>query len=443
MVKTSQHSFRAAMVFFLLLLPLPAAALGQYDYIDIDSPFSRKVPIAIPAFSALSPEGTDAALLQKATDTLSRSLDFTGFFNIIDRGAYLLDANKTVMTVDQINFRNWTTIGAELLVTGGLSQTGSLIDVELRLFDTLAGKRLLGKRYHGTVEDLRSIILRFCNEVILQLTGKRGIFDTRIAFVTNGSGNKEIMICDFDGGNPVPFTRHGSISLSPAWSSDGKWIAYTTYVNNKPDIFIQRTEGGEKAFIQEKGINITPAWLPGQFTLSATMSFTGNQEIYLLTGAGKIIKKITDNWASDLSPSWSPDATKMAFVSNRTGAPQIYIQDIKTGQVERLTFEGNYNTQPSWSPVGDRIVYTSMAGSRNDLFVIDLKRRQPLQLTRDAGNNESPSWSPDASLIAFSSTREGPARIYVMTAFGADQRRLLSLPGEQFSPNWSPNLGKY
>ncbi|MFZ0612620.1 MAG: Tol-Pal system beta propeller repeat protein TolB, partial [Desulfobacterales bacterium] len=111
MVKRSQYSFRAAMVFFLLLLPLPAAAAGQYDYIDIDSPFSRKIPIAIPAFSALSPEGTDAALLQKATDTLSRSLDFTGFFNIIDRGAYLIDATKTVMTVDQINFRNWTTIG--------------------------------------------------------------------------------------------------------------------------------------------------------------------------------------------------------------------------------------------------------------------------------------------------------------------------------------------
>ncbi|MFZ0134584.1 MAG: Tol-Pal system beta propeller repeat protein TolB [Desulfobacterales bacterium] len=443
MAKRSFFSFRAAMIFLILLLPLPAAAAGQYDYIDIDNPFSRKIPMAIPAFSALSPDGTDAALLQKATDILSRSLDFTGFFNIIDRGAYLLDANKAVLTVDQINFRNWTTIGAELLVTGGLSQSGSLIDVELRLFDTLAGKRLLGKRYHGTVEDLRPIILRFCNEVIQQLTGKRGIFDTRIAFVSNGSGNKEIMICDFDGGNPVPFTRHGSISLSPAWSPDGKWIAYTTYVNNKPDIFIQRTDGGQKAIIQEKGINITPAWLPGQFTLSATMSFAGNQEIYLLTGAGKIIKKITDNWASDLSPSWSPDAAKMAFVSNRTGAPQIYIQDIKTGQVERLTFEGNYNTQPSWSPLGDRIVYTSMAGSRTDLFVIDLKRRQPVQLTRDAGNNESPSWSPDGSLIVFSSTREGPARLFVMTAFGADQRRLLSLPGEQFSPSWSPNLGIY
>jgi TolB protein len=293
------------------------------------------------------------------------------------------------------------------------------------------------------VDDVRPIILRFCNEVILQLTGKRGVFDSKIAFVSNGSGNKEIFTCDFDGSSPVAFTRHGTISLSPAWSSDGKWIAYTTYVNKKPDIFIQQTVGREKVAIEEKGINITPSWVPGQFTLSATMSFAGNQEIYLLTGSGKIIKKITDNWASDLSPSWAPDAEKMAFVSNRTGAPQIYVQNIKTGQVERLTFEGNYNTQPSWSPTGDRIAYTSMAGSRNDIFTIDLKRRQPLQLTQDTGNNESPSWSPDGSLIAFSSTREGPSRIYVMTAFGADQRRLLTMSGNQSSPSWSPNLSKY
>lgn len=440
MIKWSGNPLRVATVLFILFMP--AASFGQYDLIDIDNPYSRKIPMAIPAFSALNSADGDPALMQRATDILTKSLDFTGFFNMIDRGAYLLEPGKSVAATDQINFRNWTTIGAELLVTGGLSQTGTLVDIELRLFDTLAGKRLLGKRYHGTVDDIRPIILRFCNEVIVQLTGKRGIFDSRIAFISTGSGNKEIYICDFDGSSPVPFTRHGTISLSPAWSSDGKWLAYTSYINNKPDIFIRQTEGSQKAVVLEKGINITPAWVPGQFTLSATMSFEGNQEIYLLTGSGKIIKKITNNWASDLSPSWAPDAKMMAFVSNRTGGPQIYIQDIKSGQVERLTFEGSYNTQPSWSPTGDRIAYASMAGSRNNIFTIDLKRRRPLQLTQDTGNNESPSWSPDGSLIAFSSTREGPSRIYVMTAFGADQRRLLTMPGEQSTPSWSPNLSK-
>jgi TolB protein len=424
---------------FIFLL-LPALSSAQYEYIDINNPFLRKIPMAIPDFSPFGDAGTDPALLKQSTDILTKALDFSGFFKLLDRGAYLIEPGKPVIAADQINFKNWTTIGAELLVTGGLEQKGSLVDIELRLFDTFTGKRIVGKRYHGTVDDLRRMILRFCSEVILHLTGQRGVFDSKIAFVSNGSGNKEIFLCDFDGSNPVRFTRHDSISMFPAWSSDGKWIAYTSYVKNKPDIFIRSTSGQEKAVISEPGINIAPAWIPGQFTLSATLSFSGNQEIYLLTGAGKIIKKITNSWASELSPSWAPDGKKMAFVSNRTGAPQIYIQDIRSGREERLTFEGNYNTQPNWSPIGDRIAYSSMSGGQNNIFVIDLKRREPVQLTRDAGNNESPSWAPDGSLIVFSSTREGPGRIHVMTAFGTDQRRLLSISGEQSSPSWSPNL---
>ncbi len=424
----------------LIVILLPATAFGQYEYIDINKPFLRKIPMAIPEFSRLSEAGTDAPPLKQATEILTSALDFTGYFNMLDPKGFLLEPGNPILTADQINFKNWTTVGAELLVTGGLSQNGSLIDLELRLFDTFTGKRIVGKRYHGTVSDMRRIILRFCTEVIMQLTGQRGVFDSKIALVSNGTGNKEIFFCEFDGSKPVQFSRHNSISMFPAWSSDGKWIAYTSYVNNKPDILIRSTNGKEKAVISEKGINIAPAWVPGQFTLSATLSFSGNQEIYLLTGAGKIIKKITNSWASDLSPSWSPDGKKMAFVSNRTGAPQIYIQDFNSGREERLTFEGNYNTQPDWSPTGDRIAYSSMTGGQNNIVVIDLKRREPVQLTQDVGNNESPSWSPDGSLIVFSSTREGPSRIYVMTAFGTDQRKLLTLPGDQSSPSWSPNL---
>ena len=425
---------------FLTFLLLPTISFGQYDYIDINKPFLRKIPMAIPEFSPLDEASTDPPPLKEATEILKTALDFTGYFNMLDPGAFLLEPGKPTLTADQIKFQNWTTIGAELLITGGLSQKGSLIDLELRLFDTFTGKRIVGKRYHGKVNDIRRIILRFCTEVIFQLTGQRGIFDSRIAFVSNGTGNKEIYLCEFDGRKPIQYTRHNSISMFPAWSSDGKWIAYTAYIDNKPDILIRSTNGTEKAVISKKGINIAPAWVPGQFTLSATLSFSGNQEIYLLTGAGKIIKKITNSWASDLSPSWSPDGKKMAFVSNRTGAPQIYVQDADTGREERLTFEGNYNTQPNWSPTGDRIVYSSMTDGQNNIFLIDLKRREPVQLTQDTGNNESPSWSPDGSMIVFSSTREGPSRIHVMTAFGTDQRRLLSLSGEQSSPSWSPNL---
>jgi TolB protein len=429
---------------FLLFMHLAETgrSASEYEYIDIDSPFLRKIPIAIPVFFPIQNSDATSPLLQNTTDLLTETLIFTGFFSLVDREAYLIDPQRPPIVVDDINFSNWKTVGAELLITGAMALDGNRISLELRLFDTLTGKRLIGKRYGGTVDDLRQIIRRFCSEIILQFTGHRGVFDSKIAFVSTGSGNKEIYISEFDGNAPEQLTRHGKISLFPAWSSDGDWIAYTTYVNDKPDIYIQDLTSNQKMVIDKKGINIAPAWRPGEFQLAATLSFSGNQEIYLLTGTGKIIKRITRNWASDVSPTWSPDGKKIAFVSNRSGSPQIFLKDIDSGQVERLTFEGSYNTQPNWSPAGGRIAFTSSVDGGNEIFVIDVANRETTRLTRNSGYNESPSWSPDGSLIVFSSTREGPSRIYVMTAYGTDQRRLLTLPGEQSNPRWSPNLSK-
>ena len=319
----------------------PALARGQYEYIDIDKPFLRKIPMAIPNFVALTNSSANQGTLKKATGLLTDALVFTRYFKMLDRGAYLIDPNRPAIKAGEINFYNWTGIGAELLVTGGLAEKGDLIDLELRLFDTFSGKRLVGKRYHGKTADLRKIIHRFCSEVIKQMTGKQGIFNSKIAFVSTGTGTKEIYISDFDGYAPRQFTRHQKLSMFPAWSSDGQWLAYTSYAKGKPDIYLKKIRGNRQAVIEKKGLNITPAWVPGRFELAATLSFSGNQEIYLLTGAGKIIKTITRNWASDLSPTWSPDGKRMAFVSNRAGSPQIYIKDFNSNRVERLTFEGS------------------------------------------------------------------------------------------------------
>jgi TolB protein len=432
------------LVALLLLVNLTgiARAASEYEYIDIDSPFLRKIPIAIPVFFPKQAEATTFPTLQNATDLLTDTLLFSGFFTLVDREAYLIDRRKPAIVADEINFANWKTVGAELLITGAMALDGNRLDLELRLFDTLTGERLIGKRYSGDTGDLRQIIRRFCSEIILEFTGNPGVFDSKIALVSTGSGNKEIYICDFDGHAPRQFTRHGKISLFPAWSSNGDWIAYTTYVNDKPDIYIQNLTSNQKTVVDKKGINIAPAWRPGAFEIAATLSFSGNQEIYLLTGTGKIIKRITRNWGSDVSPTWSPDGKQIALVSNRSGSPQIFLKNIDTGQVERLTFEGNYNTQPSWSPAGGRIAFTSSVNGGSEIFVIDIANRETMQLTRNSGYNESPSWSPDGSLIVFSSTREGASRIFVMTAYGTDQRRLLTLPGEQSNPRWSPNLSK-
>ena len=424
----------------LALFFMPELCHAKYDYIDINNPFLRKIPLAIPIFANMADTKPKKPVLKKTSDLLSKTLEFTGYFKMLDRGAFLIDPDNPPLITPKINFNNWVSIGAELLITGGLSVKGKTIVMELRLFDTFKGKRLVGKKYEGPIRDLRKMILRFSSEVIYHLTGNRGIFNSKIAFISKGSGNKEIFICDFDGSNIKQFTQNNRINLFPSWSSDAKWIAYTSYLNGKPDIYIINIKNKQSKTISKKGINIAPAWAPARFELAATLSFSGDQEIYLLTGTGKIIKRLTRKWGSDVSPTWSPDGKKIAFVSNRAGSPQIYIKDIGSGHVERLTFNGQYNTQPDWSPKGDKVAYTSLQKGRNNIFVVDIKNRQPVQLTFDSGDNEGPSWSSDGSLISFSSTREGPSRIYIMTAYGTDQRRLLFLRGEQTNPKWSPNV---
>ncbi|OEU64244.1 MAG: Tol-Pal system beta propeller repeat protein TolB [Desulfobacterales bacterium S5133MH16] len=410
-----------------------------YDYIDITHPFLRKIPIAIPVFKKVYPGDATERLSGTASGLLAETLDFTGYFKILDRDAFLVDM-QTVTSLANVNFHNWTSIGAELLVTGGVLLKGDQVEMELRLYDTFKEKLLVGKRYKGLIKDQRKIVRRFCSEIIFFLTGNKGIFNSEIAFVSNNSGNKEIYICEFDGYNPRQVTHLKSITLSPAWSSDGKWMAYTSYAKGKPDLYIKHLKQKRGTVISKKGINITPAWVPNEFALAATLSFSGDSEIYLLTGTGKIINKLTKKRGIDLSPTWSPDGKNMAFVSKRSGTPQVYIKNIASGVARRLTFQGRYNTQPSWSPKGDKVAYSGMSG-RNDIFVIGIDGQGPIQLTHDHGDNEAPSWSPDGSLIVFSSTREGPSRIYVMTAYGTDQRRLLALQGEQTQPDWSPGMG--
>jgi TolB protein len=409
------------------------------EYIDISNPFLRKIPLSVPWFKNISQNAEGDALSVELADLLSDTLEFTGYFKVLDRSAFLVDPKNPEIIASRINFRNWTVIGSEILVTGGISINQDLFELDLRLFDTVHGELLVGKRYKGRREILRKVIRRFCSEVMLQITGSRGVFESKIAFISASGGKKEIYLSEFDGYNIQQFTHHGDITLFPAWSTDSKWIAYTSYARGNPDLFIRNINGERSIIIDKKGIQITPAWVPGRFELAVTLSFSGDQEIYLLTGEGKIIKRLTYSRGIDVEPTWSPDGQKLAFVSKRSGSPQIYIKDIRSMRVRRLTFHGRYNTQPSWSPKGDRIAYSAMENGRIDICTIKVDGSEWVRLTENQGENEAPSWSPDGSLIVFSSTREGRSKIYVMTAFGTDQRRLISLPGEQSNPRWSQN----
>jgi TolB protein len=371
---------------------------------------------------------------------MGETLEFTGYFKLVDRGTFLSDPRISGIMTNQIEYRNWRAIGAELLITGGVLYRGESIEMELRLLDIFKQRLVVGKRYRGALNDQREIIHRFCSDIIFALTGNRGIFNSQITFISNGPGNKEVFICDFDGYGPRQVTRTRAITLFPSRSSDGNWVAYTSYLKGKPDLYIRHLREKKGAVVARKGTNNTPAWRPNALQLAASLSFSGDQEIYLLTATGKITKRLTRSKGIDVSPSWSPDGQHMAFVSKRSGTPQVYIMEVASGKVRRLTYEGNYNTQPSWSPKGNMIAYTSMVKGQIDINVIDADGGQRRQLTQGGGDDESPSWAPDGTLLVFSSTREGPSRIYVMSAFGTDQRRLLALPGQQSSPEWSANF---
>ncbi len=433
--------------FFLLrgllcvLVFSPAFVMAQHAYININDPLMRKIPIAIPYFKASTGHEQEISLGKNAVDIMSNALDFTGYLAVMDKGAFIENPSQKGITGADINYKNWTVIGAELLVTGGIVEQNGAVRLELRLFDTFKETLLIGKVYTGHKEDVKSMVYRFCAEISLLLTGKIGVFGSRLVFVSTVKGNKEIFTSDFDGGNITRVTNFNNISMTPAWSSDGNFIAFTSYAKGNPDLYIRDLRTNHDVLVSKKGLNITPAWIPGQFALAATLSFSGDQDIYLISGSGQIKRQLTKEMGIDVSPAFSPDGTRFAFVSKRSGTPQIYIGDTGSNSATRLTFQGNYNTSPAWSPDGEKIAYVGVVKNSINIYVIGVNGGGPTQLTSGQGDNEDPSWSPDGNLIAFSSTRQGTSRIFVMTSTGADQRLLFTYGGAQTDPMWSSSFG--
>jgi TolB protein len=401
-------------------------------YLDIDSPTAKRIPIVIPD---LKNQGTkEAALGNTAASLLIRDLDFTGYFQMIDPKGFLGRPEE----LGTIDFNAWTMTGADLLVKGLYLQEGSQLKIDLRLYDLLQGKSILGKEYVVPTQDYPRAIHRFADEILFLLTGEHGPFQTRIAFISTTTGKKEIYSADFDGSNFKRLTNHNSITLTPRWSPRGNEIAYTSYKDGTPALYLLHLPGLQSTRISSRpGVNITPAWYPDGESLAIALNHQGNSQILQLSRNGTSIRQLAQSWGIDVSPTWSPDGKQMAFVSNRSGSPQIYILNVGNREVRRLTFQGNYNVGPAWSPKGNLIAYAGRVGSQFQIFTISPSGGDPQRLTA-SGNNESPDFSPEGGMIIFSSNRNGKSAIYVMNSNGANQKRITFLSGEQFSPSWCP-----
>jgi TolB protein len=420
----------------LIFLIYPCRAWSRI-YVDINAPSIQKIKIAIPDFKNLSTNKEYMELATALPDVLSNDLDLTGYFTPMDKEAFL-EEDKASMERGEIRFKNWSVIGADLLLKAGYRAVGRSLEVEVRLYDVFWGREILGRRALGKVADYRTLIHRVGNEIIYALTGHKGMFLSKLAFVGTATGNKELYVSDFDGYNWKQVTSDKSIALLPRWSPRGEKILFNSYKDGGPMLYMTDfATGNSKRISGRDGLNIGAAWAPDGEKVALTLSHKGNPDIYEIDLSGKIIDKLTDHWGIDVSPTFSPDGAKMAFVSDRSGSPQIYVRDLGSGSAERLTFEGNYNTSPSWSNL-NRIVFSAMKGGRFNIYVMDSDGRNLKMLTEGQGNNEDPCWSPDGRYIVFSSNRDGGYHLYIMNANGRNQRRITFLRGEQTSPTWSP-----
>ena len=437
--KGAKGLYRGLLGYLLLgavmVLLIPTGSWGRI-YIDINAPALRKFKIAIPDFKALDTCARAPDLGRKFSRVISNDLELCGFFAPIERQAFL--TTEVPLTLEEVKFNDWTAIGAELLLTGGYTCIGSRVEVEARLFDVFWGRQIMGKRLLGDIRHYRELMHRLAEAIIMKLTGQGGIFLTKLAFVSNRTGHKEIYVSDFDGQNAVQVTHDKSIAMMPRWSPDGSKLLYISYKGGSgPMLYMMDlTMGRSKLISGRKGLNIGASWSPNGTKIALTLSTKGNPDIYLIDLNGKILKRLTDHWAIDVSPVFSPDGKKIAFVSNRSGSPQIYVMELGSGRVERLSFEGKYNTSPSWSKL-DRIAYASMNNGSFNICTIDAEGGEPRYLTQDQGQNEDPCWSPDGRYIVFSSNRTGRYHLYIMTARGQNQKRITYGDGDHSAPSWS------
>ncbi|SPD72533.1 Protein TolB [uncultured Desulfobacterium sp.] len=421
---------------FIVLLSFPCISRARI-YIDINAPSFQKFQIAIPEFGSLTGQNQCGDFGANLLSVVSSDLDFSGLFSIIDKKAYLV-GQAAGLSAENINYKDWSAIGAELLLLGTYACSGGTLEIEARLFDVFSGQQVLGKRVSGNRDHYRYLIHRLSNEIVQKLTGYPGIFLTKLSFISDTSGNKEVYISDYDGYNVKQITRDRSIILLPRLSPDRKRITYTSYKEGEPILYLRNLESGSVKRLSGggPGMNTGGSWAPDGDNLAVTISKKGNPDIYIIGLDGGITDRLTTYDGIDISPTYSPDGNRIAFVSDRSGAPQIYILGMGSGKTSRLTYNMKYCTSPSWSSL-NRIAFAGIDGGRLDIFTIDANGGQAVRCTNGQGKNEDPCWSPDGRYIVFSSNRSGRYNLYIMNANGQNQKRIKALSGNQTSPSWA------
>ncbi len=424
------------LLLLMLLSTSWAHAQGELEIV-IDRGVENALPIAVIPF------GWNGAPDEQPIDlhvTIANDLARSGRFATMDE----LDMPQQPAQFGHVNFSDWQLLRMENIVIGNLKQTETGdFEIEFRLLDAYREAQLTGFRIRARRTQLRRTAHRISDIIFEKLTGVRGAFDTRIAYVTvkqNAAGEERhsLLIADADGFNPQVLLESDQSLMSPAWSPDGQYLAYVSFEGNSSSVFVQNIRSGERNEVAaHRGINSAPAFSPDGGRLALTLSRDGDAEIYVLHLSTNSLQRITRNRAIDTEPNWSPDGSRLIFTSDRGGTPQIYQVDLQGGAPQRLTFEGAYFARPRYSPDGTGITMVHGENGFYRIGYLDLDNGYLSVLTRNR-LDESPSFSPNGSMIIYATNGRRGSELAAVSADGRVHQRLALQDGEVREPAWGP-----
>lgn len=428
--------------FQALLFPLLLLACGGVQAaltIEIIGGRADAQPIAIVPFAVT---GNGPAPTEDVAAIIASDLARSGLFKPIARA----DLPSRPSDPAEVVHSDWRLLGTSHVVIGKVKPIpGGKFQVDFRLMDVFRGSQVTGYPFNADASKLRRTAHQISDIIYQELTGERGAFDTRIAYITErGRGvNRRYLLnlADSDGLGAQVLLDTNEPVMSPSWSPDGRTIAYVSLENKRAQIFVQDVYSNKRRRISSfPGINGAPAFSPDGRKLAVTLSKDGNPEIYVMDMGSSRLARLTTSGAIDTEPTWSPDGQWIAFTSDRGGRPQIYRIPASGGSPERMTFEGSYNARPRYSPDSSKLAFVHGNDGLFRIAVIDLANGA-MQVLTDTFLDESPSFAPNGSMILYStSTSQGSALAAVSTD-GAIQQILVERRGSARDPAWSPFLG--
>ena len=437
----------------------------QRPYINVGQAAVKQSQLAFVPLIALegfSPRGSHINGAKRLYGIIKNNLTISSYFSFLSPQAFVENYNEKSLlprTRDPrrgFGFSSWEQIGAEFMIRSGYRVKGKRFEYHAYLYHVTQKKLIMGKSYTGSFRNLRLIAHKFSNDVVKSLTGRKGFFTSKFV-VSRSTKNfeKEIFIMDWDGFNQQPITRHRSISQSPVWSPDGRYIGYTAFVyhtktkTRNADFFLYDRKTRKRRILSyRKGINSGGSFIPDSQSLLLRISTSGRSDIYQMNFKGRDRIRLTHGprGAMNVEPAVSLDGKTVAFSSDRSGKPMIYTMNINGGKAKRLSFAGTYNSSPAWSPRGDRIAFSGFDKGHFDIFIMDADGRNLRRLTSARkkngrfANNENPSFSPDGRFILFSSDRSGRYQLYIVSIDGNHEHRLTFDNKNYYKPQWSPYL---